>query len=227
MNNIEQLLKKYHSEVITAAWSFFAWKSINNLAVEDRTIYDCLNSNALTWNIVTYSLQNTLFIAIGRIFDIKSEALSIHSFLNKCQEEIHQFNKESLRDRRIRENFDKEPSLNNFISDAYEPTKEDFRAIKKHVKYHQKRYEEIYRPIRNNIMAHANINTIGFEGELFSKTEVRDIQEIISFLYQVDGVITQFVTNGRKTELNDHSLNEEEFVLDDIKSLIAKLKRAR
>ena len=45
MDNLENALKIFRSEVTNASWSFFIWKGINNIAVRDRSIYQALNAN--------------------------------------------------------------------------------------------------------------------------------------------------------------------------------------
>lgn len=224
MNDVEALLQKYRGEVTTAIWSYFAWKSINNVAAKDPAIHAALNSNALTWNIVTHALQTTFVITLGRIFDVDRGALSVHSFLNKCQTEVEQFSKSALAMRKRRGAKDGAPWLTDYLADAYEPTKEDFRLLKRAVKPHQSKYEEIYRPIRNLVMAHKNLEAAVNSDVLFAKTRIGDIQDILTFLYQVEAVVTQLLFNGRKTELQDHVLREEEFVLKDIEILLGKLR---
>ena len=185
MNDVEVLLQKYRREVTTAVWSFFAWKNINNVAAGDSTIQAGLNNNALTWNIVTHGLQTTFFITLGRIFDVDGGALSVHSFLNKCQAEVEQFSKPALARRKMRDARDGQPTwLRDYLAKAYEPKKQDFRLLKRAVKPHQAKYEEIYKPIRNLVMVHKNLEAAGTTDVFFEKTRIADIQEILLFLHQ-------------------------------------------
>ena len=55
MTTVETLLNEYNGEVNIAAFSFFTWKSINNLAAGDTTSFQSLQPNALSWNSITHS----------------------------------------------------------------------------------------------------------------------------------------------------------------------------
>ena len=83
MGDIEELYKEFQSEINAACWSFYAWKNIKDIAVDDKIVYRALNRNALSWNIILYSLQSTFFIAIGRLFDIDGKTFSVHTFLRR------------------------------------------------------------------------------------------------------------------------------------------------
>src|SRR6266480_4226622 len=101
MNSINTLLNEYSNEMHITASSFFAWKSINNLAATDSRILQALQPNALSWNIIAHSLQVTFFTALGRIFDRDSRSLTVRSFISKCQEHIAEFSKPAFEARRL------------------------------------------------------------------------------------------------------------------------------
>ena len=104
MDNLENAYKIFRNEVTTAAWSFFVWKGFNNIASADKEIYWAINENALSWNIITHSLQSTFFITLGRLFDIDGEAFSVHSLLRSSIDNIDQFSLDNLRQRKIKAN---------------------------------------------------------------------------------------------------------------------------
>ena len=102
MNSVEDLIKEYRNEVHIATSSFYAWKSINDLAAENDEILRNLNANALVWNTIAHSLQITFLVALGRIFDKDDRSLTICSFIEKCRHEIRQFSKSALEARRLK-----------------------------------------------------------------------------------------------------------------------------
>jgi len=224
-DDIQLLLSKFRSEVMTAAWSFYSWKSINNVAFCDSAVYAALNRNAPTWNIITHSLQTTFFIVLGRIFDVDAGALSVHTFLRKCQDNISQFSLVALRQRKFQGVSGTEPSwLSDYIANAYEPRVADFRKLKKLVGPYQTRYENIYRPVRNQVMAHAQMDSQFAGADKFTNVTIADIQETLSFLYRLACVVEQYFFNGRNTELSDYSLHEEEVVSKDVSRLLGQLR---
>ena len=73
MEKIEQIHKEFGVDVNIAITAFYTWRSINIAASDSKDILQGLNKNSLSWNIITHSLQNTFFIAMGRIFDTDHE----------------------------------------------------------------------------------------------------------------------------------------------------------
>lgn len=69
MQATDSLLKEFRGEVNVAATSFYAWKNINNLAANDQALFQALQRNALSWNIIAHALQITFFTSLGRLFD--------------------------------------------------------------------------------------------------------------------------------------------------------------
>ena len=67
---MEELLELFRDEADTASLSFHAWKAFNNVASSDEDVYRAINETALTWNTITHSLQSTLFITLGRLFNL-------------------------------------------------------------------------------------------------------------------------------------------------------------
>ena len=79
MNDLEQLLKHFRKGVSTTSSAFFAWKGINNIASSDRDVYRAMNEDALSWGIITHSLQNTFFK------EVALEALSWASLMTRVK----------------------------------------------------------------------------------------------------------------------------------------------
>jgi len=225
MDSIERLLKLFRDEVITACWAFFVWKTINNMASGDPEVHKALNENAVSWNIITHSLQNTFFVTLGRIFDVDGNAFSIHAFLRACIENIGQFSVESLRERKLRDAKSEIPDwLGEYLSDAYVPCESDFQRLRGETSKRQKQYEEIYRPIRNKIIAHKEQQTIETADDFFGKTSIGQIEEILNFLFQVQSIIFQLFFNGRLCSIGDFTFDEDNYVQDDVEGMLRRLK---
>ena len=225
MKDIEELYKEFQSELNIACWSFYTWKNIKNIAVDNKKVYHALNRNALSWNIILYSLQSTFFITIGRLFDIDGKTFSVHTLLRACIENIDQFSKNALWERRIKgSEADKLPWLNEYIEKSYQPNKEDFLKLKGEVSKKQKLYDSGCKPIRDKIFAHKELEEIKCVDELFKKAEIGEIQDLLCFLYQIERIIFQLLYNGRLMNIGDFTFNEEEFVMKDIAGLLDKIK---
>jgi len=225
MKDMESILNIFRTEVTTASQAFFAWKTIHNMAASDKEMYKSINDNALSWKIITHSLQTTYFITLGRIFDVEGKAFSIHAFLRACIDNIDQFGKKALRHRKIKSLSGEEPTwLNEYIENAYVPVNGDFLMLKGETSKRQKEYEAIYRPIRNEIIAHKDKQRIDTVDELFGQTNIGQIEELLQFLYQVEQIVCNLLFDGRLHKIGDLSFNKEDYVRRDIESMLQKLK---
>jgi hypothetical protein len=224
MKNVKSLLDEYANEVHITASSFFAWKSINNLAAADGKIYQALQANALSWKIIAHSLQITFFTALGRIFDRDSRSLTVRSFLGNCKEKIGEFSKAALEARRLSDSHGGRPEyLDDYLKCVYVPNLADFEALDCEVDRHAELYHRNYAPIRHKLIAHKDIEAIGARDTLFARTNVGEVEQILNFLYQIHRVVTELHNNGRLTKLHDHKIPEERYIREDVEKLLSKL----
>lgn len=185
MTAVEVLLKEYRGDVNIAASSFYAWKTINNLAANDQEVFHALNRHALSWRIIAHSLQVTFFAALGRIFDRDARSVTVHGLLAVCKKEIAQFSKPALEARRLKEANGVRPEwLSDYLEEVYEPVTTDFDALAQIASQHEWTYTSKYQPIRHKVIAHKDLATIGFRDALFSKTNIAEVEKILQFLHQ-------------------------------------------
>ena len=204
--------------------SFYAWKTINNLAASDQEVFRALNRHALSWRIITHSLQVTFFAALGRIFDRDARSVTVRGLLAVCKNEITQFSKLALEARRLKEANGVRPEwLNDYLQGVYEPDITDFDALAQIASQHEGTCTSKYLPIRHKVIAHNDLATIGFKDAFFSKTNIAEVEEILKFLHQVERVVTELYVNGRKTSLTQHTFDEERYVREDLEKLLGTL----
>jgi len=225
LKNIEEALKLYQDEVATATWAFYAWKHIRNIGSNDRAVRQGLNRNAATWNVIAHSLQTTFFITIGQLFDINGDAFSVHALLRFCIRNIEQFDTQHIRERKLTDQMGVEPDwLAEYMEHVYEAKDEDFQCLKGEVSKHQKRYEEIYRPIRNKVMAHKEIASLSSVTQIFGRTNIGEIQDFLTVLEQIQNIIFDLAHNGKLKKIGDYPLREEHRIERDISSLLDRIK---
>ena len=224
MSSIEEFFQEYRDEVNVAAYSFYAWRNINNLAAQDPTLFKALQRNALSWNLIVHALQITFFSALGRLFDSDKRSLTVHTFLTKCEAAIGQFSKPALEARRIASNHGIRPDyLDQYLLGVYEPREADFQELAVAIAPWEAVYNSKYRPIRHKLIAHKDLATIGSKDSLFAKTNIGEVEAILEILFQVAAVVEQLLNNGRLTNLADHKPSKEEFLLQDLDSLLNKV----
>ncbi|MFG6179588.1 hypothetical protein ACGTN6_20305 [Halomonas sp. THAF12] len=225
MRRVEEALKLYQDEVATATWTFYAWKHLNNIGSNDRAVRRGLNRNAATWNVITHSLQTTFFITIGRLFDIDGDAFSVHAFLRFCIENVDQFDAQHIRERKMTDQNGIEPDwLEDYMGRVYEAKEEDFQRLRGEVAKRQKRYEEIYRPIRNKVMAHKEVASLSNVTEIFGRTNIGEIQDFLTLFGQVENIIFDLMHNGKLRKIGEYPLREEQRMEEDVTSLLDRIK---
>lgn len=223
MKNVEEALDIFQSEVTSTAWSFYVWKHFNNIAFSDRAIIEVLNQNPIAWNAILHSLQSTFFIKIGRLFDIDTDSFSFHSFIRFCIENINQFDLIHLKKRKM-ENGREPEWLNDYLNNVYIASEADMQKLRGEVAKCQKKYEGIYRPIRNQIYAHREISTISYEKLLFSKTRIEDLEGFLNLFFQIGMVIFDLMYNGKLHKIGDFTFHEEERTKKDVALLLDKIR---
>lgn len=223
---IRPLLSEYSKEVAIATDCYFTLKHINNSGFEDKSIFRGLDRNARSWNIICYSLQCSYFIAIGRIFDIDSQTFSIHKLIAQCIENVDIFGVEQLKNRKsISFNGDSN-GLKQYIDHADNITAQHFQRLKGEIAKYQKIYEKKIRPIRHNHFAHKNFDLLHYTDNLFKDTQIIEIENIITFINQLDQHLFQLFHNGKIRDINNFSLNEEQHIKEDINEIMAKIRIA-
>lgn len=225
MDDIVRLHSLFSNELKTASWSFFVWKGINKVAVSDRIVHDVLNKNALSWVTISHSLQCTFFITLGRLFDIDGRVFSVHAFLRACMNNIDQFSREALKARKKSLCQNGAPSrLEEYVQAAYVPSKEDFQFLRDETSKKHKEYEEIYRPIRNKVIAHTEMQTVDNVHILFGKTTMEQVEGFLVFLHQIKMIVFDLLYNGNLSKIGDYKFDDEARVYADIERLLMTLK---
>ena len=215
----------FSEEVTTASWSFFTWKSIHNIAAGDTEIVKALNENALSWRIIQHSLQSTFLITLGRMFDSDARSLTAHSLLDLCIKNLDQFGEDSLRDRKLRDQNGNVPDwLESYLEGTYRPTENNFKDLKAEVTKFKDIYLGNYQPIRHKLLAHKDMVTFEKRHELFERTDIGQIEDMLEFLFQIENIVWELLMNGRMTKVGDFDFSEAKRVDDDVGSLLEKLK---
>jgi hypothetical protein len=225
--DIANCLKYLRDEVNSAQSSFYLWKSIDDLKT-NRAKLEILQANALSWNIITHSLQTTYFVAIGRIFDQNARSLSAKAFIDLCKANLDQFTIKRFEEQRIEDNSGQRPDYltPKYLSEVYVPIPADFDKLSSSIETWTVEYNKTLKPIRHKVFAHRDSATLESSEELFSSTNTQQIEAILKNLNALVCVMQELLNNGRLSRLDDHQSNNEASVSDDLKKLVGTLSRA-
>jgi hypothetical protein len=173
-----------------------------------------------------HALQVTLFMTLGRIFDIDNEGFSVDDLLKTCIDEIDLFSKHKLRQRKIDGQNGKEPNwLNDYIQEAYEPTGDDFKRLRGEVAKRRKIFEAAYKPIRHKLFAHNDKAYMGKHDELWGATNIGELEAILWFLNDLKQTLFDVYENGKKPELQGNE-PDVQFYERDFGALLDQIRNA-
>jgi len=202
---------------------YFLWKGIYSIVSKDREILSALKKNTLSWNTILHSLQCTLFVSLGRLFE-GDEAISTDKFLRTCIDNIDEFSKNSLRNRKITQYGGKQEWLDLYMHNIYEPRIKDFDNLIDKFAKRKTLYIKTYRPFCHKVMNHLNVATIDNFSSLYGKVRIGEIQDFLLVMYQIDRVVFHLLFNGKLYSIDSFILEEGGPVFKNTESLFKKIK---
>ncbi len=199
--DFENQLELFRTEAESAIQFFFAWDAVHAVASRDSGVFRLLNQAPLFWNTSLGALQTSTFVVLGRLFDPDPNNHSVTRLLTAAGSNLEIFSKTSLAARKRKLSANADEWLPAYLSNVYEPTSADFRRLKRHVSIRRKIYEASYRPLRHRVFAHRGVAANVEVGELFAKTDIKEMQQLLVFLGRLHEALWQLYFNGRKPTL--------------------------
>ncbi len=199
--DFESQLELFRTEAESAIQFFYAWDAIHAVAAKDKAVFRLLNEAPLFWNTNLGALQTSTLVALGRVFDPDPKNHSVTRLMSLAHANLDIFSKASLAARKREGSANADEWLPEYLQTAYEPNSDDFRRLKKHLAVRRKIYEANYRPLRHKVFAHRGVATRLEVGELFAKTNIKEMQKLVVFLGRLHEVLWQLYFNGRKPTL--------------------------
>jgi hypothetical protein len=221
--DLMKLYEKFSNEYKIVAQSFFTWKLINNIASNNEKILSGLRENSSSWNIILYSLQATYFLALRRIFDNDNDTFSADSLLKSCIDNISEFGKDKIAERKMGENSSKPEWLDKYLEKVYQIEQKDIQKLRGELSKQKKKYEDKFRAIVNKVIAHSEIKYLENANSLFVGATIGDMEEIINFLFQIEMILFDLLHNGRFEQIGSYQFKEEEYLSKDVNSLLNKI----
>ena len=137
---------------------------------------------------------------MGRIFDDGKDAHSVHKLVSSAIAHPEFFSKESLARRKTDGAKIAPDWLDDYIREAFEPEISHLRCIKKQLKPFRQKFDLTCREIRNSVFAHALVKDQQAVSEMFAKTQIGEIEEILYVLQDLVQTLWQLYHNGRSLD---------------------------
>jgi len=224
MGIVEHQLRLFQTEVEMATSAFYTWRAVDDEIKRDERLLAVLNETPRVWNTFQSSNRTAFLIALGRIFDTDGDAFSLSAFLNACVDNIHEFSRDALRKRKLRDATGGTQNwLDAYVAGAAEPDVQDFHAIKRASKPLREKYVAIYQPIRHKVLAHRDLQFLEAAEAHFERTDIGHIEAMLEFFHQVESVTFAWLHNGRRTLLRDYTLRADQRYAKEVARLLAAL----
>ena len=191
-DRFEYELEVFRRESDEAVQHLFAYLTMHAVAGDHRSVGELYNSAPLFWLTAMRALQTSVFIVLGRIFSQDSEH-NLDTLLRIADEDQRIFSRESLAGRKSAiAGLD----VNEYVRAAFVPTAETFRGFRREVKEWRQIYVANYRAVRNQIFAHAEVSQSDDVGALFAKTNVRELEVLVTDLVGLHSRLQNLLQNG-------------------------------
>lgn len=203
----EQRLEVFRTEIESAIQYFYSYLAIHS-ALANARVNGAINSATLFWATVLGGLQKSTFMALGRIFDNDSK-FNISALIRHAQDNRAVFSREELKKRRMQESPKSAIDWDEYVQGKYEVKAADLRGIRKRIAEHRKIYEEKYRDIRNKHFGHKEVTGAELNA-LFSRTNIRELQQTLAFLSSVHRALRDLYSNGIKPTLRRQRISVQQ-----------------
>ena len=203
-----RMFDSVRGDVEAAIKSNYAHLMVHGLASADRTIFDKYQRHAHFWSLHTYALQQTFFVAFGRIFDARKDCFSVQKLVKATIANPQFFSKSALRARRRKNDnmTGADPQwLVDFVNQAWEPARVDLEPMDAALAPHYAKLKSIYQPIRHRYVAHRGMDSQQAIQALFSKALKTDVAEILGFLHTLLWAIRDMAWNASVPELSSRA----------------------
>lgn len=190
----EHELEIFRRECDEAAQHLYAYLTMHAVAGDQQCVRRLYNSTPLFWLTALRALQTSLFIVLGRIFSQDSEH-NLGALLRIAEQDRAIFSLESLA-RRKSEILGLD--VQEYVRDAYAPTADDFRSFRREIRDWRRIYEANYRAVRNQIFAHVEIARSEDVGALFAKTNIHELEILVTDLVAFHSRLQELLHNGTR-----------------------------
>lgn len=187
-----KILKRQADDCVTC---LYAHLTIHAVTGRSYPIRAQINENALFWNTALRALQTSLILALGRAFEADTPH-NVRTFMREMDKNRAAFSRSALRTRKAPIFGDHLRDLDTYIREARIPRPSDFRRVADFVRAHRKAYFATYRDLRNQVFAHTLTVDQEQIARLFSKTNIRQLQRMTTYLNDLHDAFWEAFHNG-------------------------------
>jgi hypothetical protein len=194
---LETDIERFGQEVETALSVFYAYQFASELLAQDTSRF---YQNPHFWMIFLGSVQRTLFISLGRLYDPSNDAFTFQRFIKRCRANIEEFGREYVERRKLESlRGQREPGrpewLDDFLNKVCYAKIEDLDRLARLARPFNRRMKEVYVEIRSKVFAHAILNdeTVA---SILGQANLKEIEDALTALWSIYEQISYLAYNG-------------------------------
>jgi hypothetical protein len=193
------------ADVEASVKTFYTYLAIHRLAYSEPDILRQINLNPSIWQTLTYSLQTTYFISLGRVFDNRTDSHSISDLLDLTIRNPWIFSRHALLERKRSTITPRQPEpswMATYATNAWEPTARDLEVLRTDGRALSEQYKKAFKPIRHKVFAHkGTIDGVAIQN-LFNLALVNDMRAMLRSLHTLIWVVWDLAWNARDKPLH-------------------------
>ena len=201
MQNIRHTIYNLIKETESTLRFFYILKKFRIL-ISNKKDVDKINENVYFWLLFEASVRTNLFIGIRRLYEGKSDTFNFNNFISECIDNIEEYTKESLRERKIQGSSNANEWIDNYMKEAYEPTVDDFKGMARLVRDNSKKMRGIYTNAASRIYVHAIHMDHTSITEITDQLKFDEIEEALLSIWHCYEQVWQMYENGREPIFN-------------------------
>jgi len=198
--NFERQLENLDHESNIIASYVYAEMAIQHAASKSKLLLNRLNKTPTFWITCSAALQSAAYIALGRVFDLKSP-YNLNELLVSMENNLTLFSREALALRKRALGFTDEARLAEYVAAAYVPTETDIRRLRQSVKRYRAIYDRAIRPVRHQYLAHRQAHGQVRIASLYAKGKVKELWCLSVYLIRLHQTLWNQLYNGREPTL--------------------------
>lgn len=205
--------------MVTRSWHHYL--HLHNKATPKSKLLEVMNKAPRFWLDHRYNSVVLTIIYLGKIFDEDSRTYNIDKTLKSASENKQHFSKENLRKRKV-QSAGEFQGLDDYIQNAVELDKDDFKTLKTEAKEARKIWQKM-KPIRDKVFAHSEMMSDDQREQLLSAVKNSDFTKIVQRLLNISNALWEAEMNGRKPDFKTDHYKPIKWAQNDIRDLIKSL----
>jgi len=198
--SFEVQLKNFNHEVSLVAQYLYAELTIQHSAFKSRKLLKKLNETPRFWTVCGAALQMSAFISLGRIFD-EGSPYNLIKLLKSMESNVDIFQRDALAKRKMQGQLLAPEWLDSYLDNAYYPTTDDFRNLRKIVKAYKAVYKKAIKPVRDKYYAHREFEDTSDVQALFASVTLHEILNLSVSLLELSEVLWQLLHNAKRPQI--------------------------